>query len=209
MYTIVMQNTKELVKTVETNLYQRENLVDKIQFLIPEQYEDIKLADFTATLKYADPNLVAHAEILQLDEELYKGYLRYVLPIDTSLTEYAGDIEIRITFSKTDLEAKKQYVLHTGTTVVSIQTVKDYYTFVPDESLEFVDQKIGELDAKISALEAIATTYDQKKADNITYDENKIQLTSNGEKIGNAITIITDEEGNPGIIDTEFEVVEF
>lgn len=209
MYTIVMQNTKELVKTVETNLYQRENLVDKIQFLIPEQYEDIKLADFTATLKYADPNLVAHAEILQLDEELYKGYLRYVLPIDTSLTEYAGDIEIRITFSKTDLEAKKQYVLHTGTTVVSIQTVKDYYTFVPDESLEFVDQKIGELDAKISALEAIATTYDQKKADNITYDENKIQLTANGEKIGNAITIITDEEGNPGIIDTEFEVVEF
>ena len=40
------------------------------------------------------------------------------------------------------------------------------------------------LEAKIQATEKIAETYDKEKADNITYEDSKIQLTSNGEKIG-------------------------
>ena len=207
LYTIIMNKQKELIVTEKTYLYQRENLADKIQFLIPPEYNDLSLTDFTAVLKYVDQGNVAHAETLTKDDELYKGQIRYTLPIDTSLTRFAGDISIRITFSKVDMDTKKQYVLHTSEITITISPLSDYYSFVPDESLEFVDQLVGTLEAKIDATEKIAETYDKKKADNITYDDNKIQLTSNGEKIGNSITIVSGD--NPGIIDTEFEVVEF
>ena len=207
LYTIIMNKQKELIVTEKTYLYQRENLADKIQFLIPPEYNDLSLTDFTAVLKYVDQGNVAHAETLTKDDELYKGKIRYTLPIDTSLTRFAGDISIRITFSKVDMDTKKQYVLHTSEITITISPLSDYYSFVPDESLEFVDQLVGTLEAKIGATEKIAETYDKKKADNITYDDNKIQLTSNGEKIGNSITIVSGD--NPGIIDTEFEVVEF
>lgn len=207
LYTIIMNKQKELIVTEKTYLYQRENLADKIQFLIPPEYNDLSLTDFTAVLKYVDQGNVAHAETLTKDDELYKGKIRYTLPIDTSLTRFAGDISIRITFSKVDMDTKKQYVLHTSEITITISPLSDYYSFVPDESLEFVDQLVGTLEAKIDATEKIAETYDKKKADNIIYNDNKIQLTSNGEKIGDSITIVSGD--NPGIIDTEFDVVEF
>lgn len=201
-----MDNHKQLVTTVRQTIYQRENLVDKIQFLFPQKYENFNLSEFTATLKYVDQANVPHSENLQLQEELYKDRLRYFLPLDTSLTKFAGDIEIRITLSKVDLVEKKQYVLHTGTAVISVSPLKDYYAFSADESLEIIDQIVGQLDAKIEAVEKIAETYDMNKADNITYEESKLQLTSNGQKIGDAITIIGGDI--PGE-DSEFEVVEF
>ena len=206
MYSIVMQNDKSLRVTQKTTLYQREKLVDKIEILIPQQYEEMDLSEFTAILKYLDQGNVAHAEILTIDKELYNGYLRCVFPVDTKLNQFAGGIRIRITLSKTDLENKKQYVLHTGETVISISPLEDYYAFVTDESLEYIDQIVGNLDAKIEVLSKISETYDKEKADNITYDNNKIQLTSNGQKIGDYITI---EDGGGGIIENEFDIIEF
>ena len=63
LYTIVMNKNKELVTTVKTTLYQREKLIDKIQFLIPEMYNKLSLSDFTVILKYVDQANVPHAEI--------------------------------------------------------------------------------------------------------------------------------------------------
>lgn len=208
MYIVVMQKDKSLLATVTTTLYQHENLVDKVFFLFPQNYNGLELSECTAVIKYLDQGNVPHTEVLQKSEELYKDHLQYFLPIDSSLTKFAGDVKVRITFSKTDVAENKQYVLNTGEITISIAPLSDYYAFVPDESLEIVDQLIGKLDAKIAATEAIAEIYDKKKADNITYDENKLQLTSNGEKIGNAITIVGGDSPSPGD-SNEFEVVEF
>ena len=203
-----MQKDKSLIATVTTTLYQHEKLVDKIFFLFPQNYNGLELADCIAVIKYLDQGNVPHTEILQKSEELYKGHLQYFLPVDSSLTKFAGDVKVRITFSKTDVAENKQYILNTGEITISISPLSDYYAFVPDESLEIVDQMIGKLEARIAATEAIAEIYDKKKADNITYDENKLQLTSNGEKIGNAITIVGGDSPSPGD-NNEFEVVEF
>lgn len=206
MYTIVMGQDKSLITTVKETIYRREKLVDKIQFLIPQKYNDINLSDFTAILKYLDQTDTAHSEILVKDDELYKNHLRFTLPIDTNITKYDGDIHIRITLSKIDAEAQKQYVLHTGETTISVLPLSDYYAFVNDESLEFVDQIVGKLESKIDAVEKIAETYDKEKADNLSYEDNKLQLTSNGEKIGNAVVITSGGGTTPS---DEFEVVEF
>ena len=205
MYTIKMNDDKSLRATQKTILYQREKLVDKMQFLIPNTYEDVDLTDFTTVLKYKDQGSVAHMEILTKDEtQGYEGYTTYTLPIDTNLTQFAGDIEIRLTLLKTDLENKTQYVLHTGEIIITISTLEDYYTFVTDESLEYIDKIVGNLDAKIEALNKISEIYDETKVDNIVrYEDGKIQLTSNGIPIGDSVSVIDSESGE------DFKIIEF
>ena len=61
-----MDEHKQLVTTVRQTIYQRENLVDKIQFLLPEEYENHSLSDFTAILKYVDPTNVPHSEVQKI-----------------------------------------------------------------------------------------------------------------------------------------------
>lgn len=201
-----MNNDKSLTATVVTTLYQREKLADKIQILIPQKYGDLNLIEFTALLKYVDQANVPHAEILKKDAELYKEHIRYVLPVDTELTQYAGDITIRLTFTKTDMEVKKVFVVHTGELVIKISPLKDYYSFVPDESLEFVDQIVSDLQNKISALDKIADIYDKTKADNIQIKNGKtLQLLSNHIPIGDEVTVTGEDQDDGG----SFDIVEF
>lgn len=204
-----MNPDKSLVITKQTNIYRKENMVDKLKFLFPEKYQELELADCTATLKYTDTNNIPHAEILQKDEELYKGKLAYTLPLDSELTEFPGNINLRVTFTKIDMETQTQYVMHTGEVTITVLPLADYYNFVPDKSLEFVDQILGYFQTKIEAVEKIAETYDSEKADNISYENDKLQLTANGKLIGDSVTIVSGGgEGSGGDTD-DFEVVEF
>lgn len=205
-----MNDDKSLTATVVTTLYQREKLADKIQILIPPNYGELDLSEFTATLKYVDQANVPHAEILKKEAELYKEHIRYVLPVDTELTQYAGDITIRLTFTKTDMEARKVFVVHTGELVIKISPLKDYYSFVPDESLEFVDQIVSDLQNKISALDKIADIYDKTKADNIQIKNGKtLQLLSNHTPIGDEVTVFSEGSGGDTGCDGSFDIVEF
>lgn len=205
-----MNDDKSLTATVITTLYQREKLADKIQILIPQKYGDLKLAEFTALLKYVDQANVPHVETLHKDEDLYKEHIRYVLPVDTNLTQYAGDITIRITLQKNDMDVRKTYVVHTGELVIKINPLKDYYNFVPDESLEFVDQIVSNLQNKIEALDKVADAYDKTKADNIKIENgNEIQLLSNKIPIGDKIVVTNNDSGGETGGGCSFEIVEF
>lgn len=208
MYTILMNSDKSLVCTIKTTLYQRDKLVDKLQILIPQTYEDINLSDFTAVLKYVDQGNEVHSEILIQDEELYKeSYLRYTLPIDTNLTRFAGDIKLCLTLNKVDMEEMKEYSLNTGETTITIASLSDYYSFISDKSLSVIDQKVNELNVKLEAIDKMATTYDETKADNIKLDKgtSEIYLTAHDKQIGNKITIndlgnVIAEETKDGLI---------
>lgn len=192
MYTILMNSDKSLVCTTKTTLYQRDKLVDKLQILIPQTYEDINLSDFTAVLKYVDQGNEVHSEILIQDEELYKdSYLRYTLPIDTNLTRFAGNIKICLTLNKVDMEEMKEYSLNTGETTITITPLSDYYKFVSDESLSIIDQKVNELNVKLEAVDKMSTAYDETKADNIKLDKetSEIYLTAHNKQIGDKIAI--------------------
>lgn len=121
MYTIVMDDRKNLVQTVRTKLCQHDKLVDKMQFLIPNTYDGMDLTGFTVVLKYVDQGNVAHSELLRGDGTAdIDDYTRYILPVTSELTRFEGDIEIRITLTKNDYELGTQYVLNTKTTVIHI-----------------------------------------------------------------------------------------
>ena len=193
MYTILMREDKSLVCSHRTTLYQREKLVDKLEFIIPRVYGEINIEDCMIFLKYVDQGNVAQSEQLVKDEEIYKeNYIRCELPVDTKLTRFAGSISLHLTFIQIDNENyKENIVMHSGETTIEINPLKDIYSHVTDESLEILDNKILELQASIEAANILNESIDKEKADNIELDEysGKIKLISNGKEIGTPIEI--------------------
>lgn len=193
MYTILMLNDKSLVCSNRTTLYQREKLADKLQILIPKIYDDIDISECLIFLKYVDQGNVAQSEQLVKDEELYKeNYVRCVLPVDTNLTRFAGNISLHLTFIQIDKENfKENIVMHSGETEIEINPLKDIYAHVSDESLEVLDNKLLQLQASIEAANMLNESIDQNKADDIKLDVNdgKIKLISKGKEIGTPIEL--------------------
>lgn len=192
MYTILFKSEdKSLQATVRTKIYQRESLVDKFRFLIPQTYNDVDLSDFAVVLKYLDQGNEAQTEILTREDELYKDYYSYILPVDTNLTRFAGDITLHLTMSKVDMEEMKEYSLETGETTITISPLSDYYHFTSNKTFDVITQKVNELNVKLEAMDKMAATYDAAKADNIKLDteSSELYLTSNGKAIGDKISL--------------------
>lgn len=209
-FTILMNNVeKTLTVTKRISLRQHENLVDKLIFIVPYQYnEDIDLREFNVVLEWIDPTNVAHMDTLEPDEAVYKeNYQRYFLPVTSPLNRYAGDIKAKLVFTKTDFETKKRYKLETSEVVIAIETIADYYAVLPDESFSKINDSIDRLEAQSKALIAAAEVYDKTKADNHVIDGGELYLTANGEKIGDGLNIATvsipdvEDDIDDGIID--------
>lgn len=211
MYTILMNADKTLSQTVRTTLLQKENMVDKLCFILPDSYNGISLVDANVVVEYTTPTNLVKAEFLVPDEELYKEhYVRYFLPLGTELTESAGDIELRLSLTKVDVETLIKYVLHTYPTSITISPLKDLYDIDVDKSFGFVDSMMLKLDAKIKALEMISGTY----TDNLPYDlgvdeDNKLHLVTKAEPFtGEGVSMYVptedpDENPGDGVIDLD------
>lgn len=201
MYTILMRNDKSLIATNRTTIYQREKLVDKLEFLIPYQYADLDIRDCMIVLKYVDQGNIAQSESLTKDDDLYKdNYVRCVLPVNTKITKFAGNLTLRLTFIKVNENSESDVVMHSGETTLTVNPLKDMYAHVTDESLEILDKQMIEMKAMLDAANALNEAIDKEKADDLSYENNTLQLVSNGVKIG-----------TPKVLDqaNEFDIVEF
>lgn len=178
MYTIIMNDDKQLVTTVRKTIYQRENMVDNIQFLFPEFYENINLSDCTAVLKYIDIGNELHSEILSKDSELYKGKVRFILPINTKLTRFAGNIIIRISITKINITTGiSNEVLKTGECVISV---------LPDNTIIVSD----DLTEKLATLESQIAELSNSQVDDLSLTNDLLQVTANGVTKGEGVKII-------------------
>ena len=203
MYTFLLNKDKSLLATERIKIYQREKLVDKVQFILPQSYEDIDLTNKNVSiiLKYVDQEGNAQSEFLVKDDELYKdNYVRCELPIDTNITKFAGNITLHLTIIYLDVENQINQVMHSSETILTISPLKDMYVNINDKSLEILDQKIIELQASIEAANILNESIDKNKADDLSYEDNTLQLMSNGKKIGTPQTL---DQLN------EFEIVNF
>ena len=126
MYSIVMDKNKCLIKSCGITLHQGESLIDKLQFLIPKEYNGFDLGTFTAKVRYILPGNVSGSEDLNINEELYNGtHYSFTLPIDSKISTIAGDVTLYLTFLKIDDIAKKKYQMTTSKVTL---TVKPYET---------------------------------------------------------------------------------
>ena len=195
MYTILVQDTNELVVSIKERIMQRSKLVDSLHFLVDPIYKELDMAEFTVMMEYLLPVSKEYkSEILVLSDELYKEKLEYKLPIDTKLTSEHGKIEVQLTFVKVDLDEEGnsiQYVRKTTPTVITIVPIAAWSDIVPDEALNAIDQKLLKVDAQIRALSETGDVLSAIKADNIVLDSetHELYLTANGALIGDNVHI--------------------
>ena len=156
MYTITMKSNKQLIATQTPKIYQRENAIDSIQFLIPRLYDEREMMNFDYILTYVDPLGTVHTELLTKDEEIYKDeFIRIILPITTKITALSGDVIMNITGTWVDPADETGYILHTGDYTLTVNPLKDLYSLVPDEALGAIDARMAEMSAKIKALDIL------------------------------------------------------
>ena len=195
MYTILVNETNELVTSVRERIMQRSKLVDSLHFLVDPTYKGIDMSDFTVMMEYILPiSREYKTEILVKSDALYKDKLEYKLPFDTSLTKEAGEIEIQLTFSRVLLDAdgnSKQQVRKTTPTTVTIVPISAWSDIIADSALTALDQRLIQVDAMINAANEMSQYVYDNKADNIYYDENGkyVQLTANGQPIGDRVAL--------------------
>lgn len=201
MYTILIGNDNSLTTTCRERIMQRSKLVDNLCFLAYPIYKEQNMAEYTVLLEYVLPcSRKYRTEILELSNEMYEDHLKYLLPFDTQLTSEAGEIEAQITFAKADIDDKGnsiQRVRKTSTVKITIVPISAWSDIIPDSALSAIDQRIIKVDAQIKALDEMGEILHNSKADNLSYENNKLQLLANGKKIGKAVTIKAAAENEP------------
>ena len=196
MYTIVVQDTNTMLVTVRERIMQRSKLMDSLHFLVDPLYKDeIDMTEFTAVMEYITPvSREYKTELLTLSEELYKNKLEYKLPFDTKLTKEAGDIEVQLSFTKTDIDEdglSYQYVRKTSPCVITITPISAWSDIIPDNALTALDQRMLKVDAQIKALSETGDILAMTKADNIVLDNetHEVYLTADGNRSGDKINL--------------------
>ena len=195
MYTILVNDDNTLTTSVRERIMQRSKLVDSLHFLVSPTYKELDMTDFTVTMEYILPVSKEYvSEVLVKSEELYKEMLEYKLPFNTDLTKEAGEIEVKLTFSKVDLDEDGnniQYVRKISATSITIIPVESWCDIIPDKALDAIDQRIIKTDAQIKALIEANEITRLEKADNLVLDnENKeLYLTAEGNQIGDKVKL--------------------
>lgn len=214
MYTILLNETNELITSVKERIMQRSKLVDNLHFLVDPIYKGHDMSEFMATMEYLLPaSKELHTEQLTLSDELYKEKLEYKLPFDTTLTKEAGKIEVQLTFTKIEMDEEgqtTQYVRKTSPASITIVPISAWSDIVADSALGIIDQRLIQTEAMINALNDLSQEIYDNKADNIVFNTNKIQLVANGKPIGDPVSL---DEAHDQLIDDSadgnIKVVEF
>lgn len=128
MYSIVMDKNKFLIKSCGIVIHQGESLVDKIQFLIPKDYNGYDLSTFTSKVRYILPGNVSGSEDLTINKELYNDtHYSFILPVDSKISTIAGDVILYLTFLKVDNVMKKKYQMSTRKVTLTIKPYETAY----------------------------------------------------------------------------------
>lgn len=180
MFTIVMQPNKELIITNGVTIYERECNVDVLRFLIPPQYtegaEVFNIADYVVACKVKTASGKVWVQKLECEEVSYKGRLDYRMNLDADFTQSAGMNTIYLTFLKAITQedgSVKEHVFHSGDIHIEIQR-KDEYVFIPDKSLQMIDQMILALNERMNKLDSMVEDVSELRANDIEIIDGEI-----------------------------------
>ncbi len=207
-YTIIVCDDGSLYGSCKSKIMQREKLFNKLWFLVPPCYNGYDMSRCTVTMRYLLPiSKKFVTETLILSEDKYEEYLKYVLPIDSNLTKEFGDIELNLTFTLLSVDNNGnivQRVRKTENHALHVTQLPDWDSFIPDEALSALDQRILKQDAQIKALADLAILLDNNQVDNLVYNETEdtLQLSANGVAVGNKVSV-------KDMIDDGIPVVDF
>lgn len=197
-YVILVNEDNTLTASRKERIMQRSKLFNNLWFLAEPTYNGYDISACTVVMEYILPiSKKYYSDILELSEQGYQEYLKYVVPIDSKLTAEAGEVELQLTFIYSDLNENGesvQRVRKTSTAKLNIIPISAWSDIVPDSALGALDQRIIKMDAQIKELLNLGDAYDAAKADNIAYDADKqtLQLLSGVNKIGDEVSLNVD-----------------
>lgn len=195
MYVILVNEDNTLTASKKERIMQRSKLFDSLWFLAEPMYKNYEMNKCTVVMEYILPVSRKYcSDILELSDEGYQEYLKYVVPFDSKLTAEAGEVELQLTFIYSDLDdngESMQRVRKTSTAKVNIVPISAWSDIIPDSALGALDQRIIKMDAQIKELLDLGDVYDATKADNLAYDADKqtLQLLSCANKIGDEVSL--------------------
>nr|DAT72700.1 MAG TPA: hypothetical protein [Caudoviricetes sp.] len=197
-YVILVNEDNTLTASKKERIMQRSKLFNNLWFLAEPTYNGYDMSACTVVMEYILPiSKKYHSDILELSEDGYQEYLKYVVPIDSKLTAETGEVELQLTFIYSDLDENGesvQRVRKTSTAKLNIIPISAWSDIIPDSALGALDQRIIKMDAQIKELLDLGDAYDAAKADNIAYDADKqtLQLLSGENKIGDEVSLNVD-----------------
>lgn len=211
-YVILVNPDDSLYGSKKERLMQRQKLVNKIVFIVDSVYNDIDMTDATVMLEYLLPvSKKYETEILTLSKERYNGcFLQYELPLDTKLSSEAGEVELQLTFVKTELDEYGkdiQRVRKTSTTTINIIPISAWSDIIPDAALSSLDGRLIKFDSQMRAMNDYMNVLDANKVDNLVYNsaEETLQLTSKGIGIGNKVSVRDMLDDGIPVVDLNYE----
>lgn len=212
-YVILVNEDNTLTASKKERIMQRSKLFNNLWFLAEPTYNGYDMSTCTVVMEYILPiSKKYHSDILELSEEGYQEYLKYVVPIDSKLTAETGEVELQLTFIYSDLDENGesvQRVRKTSTAKLNIVPISAWSDIIPDSALGALDQRIIKMDAQIKELLDLGDAYDAAKADNLAYDADKqtLQLLSGVNKIGDEVSLNVDG-GSDGTTAVDFSGLE-
>ena len=200
MYTIFITEDNELNAHVRERIMQRSKLVDNLHFLTAPLYKGQDMSKYTVMMEYFKPVSKQYkSELLTRSKDLYENCIEYILPLDTEVTSEPGSVEIQLTFTYIEMDedgAVIQRVRKTSPGELKITPIAAWSDFIPDEALSALDQRLLYLLARQQHLEDLQNAYMEEKADDISYENNVLQLLANGKKIGSKHEIASGQSSN-------------
>ena len=197
MYTILVCDDNSLYGSCKSKIMQKEKLVNKLCFLVAPHYNGYDMSQFTVTMRYLLPiSREFVTETLELSDERYEEYLKYILPVDTNLTKEWGNIELNLTFTMVGTDDNGnvvQRVRKTDNYYLNVAQIPDWDTLIPDSALSALDQRILKQDAQIKALADLADAFEGNinLVDNLVYNDTEatLQLSAKGVGVGDKVSV--------------------
>lgn len=195
--TFLLKDDHTVQHTVKSPVLEKTSNIESINFVCPKTYNDLDMSTFDLVLTYKLPvsKAVKIVNLTLSDAEYKDDYLLYTLPVTAkNITSEVGDVELTFTQMKVELDAdtgeQTKYVRSYNTAVLPILAVTNYVN-LDDSGLNQLAELYLANKAEIEALKILADQIYAEKADDIALDaENQLlQLTNNGEKIGTGIAL--------------------
>lgn len=180
-----LEKNKCIVLVYGSNLYVAENNADVIKFYIPKIYDDINMEENIYTLRMILPNGTYYPLMLN-KEDSYMDYIIYSALIDSTMTQNAGDISMELSV----INADKNIIFKTNVFYITV-----YESIGNGDMSEDQKDQLDWLTMEVAKL-------NKNKADNIYLDDNtnELQLSSNGELIGDKVILPESSESSEIII---------
>lgn len=189
MFYIKLDENMDLVITVREPLFRGDNLNRKLVYLMPLTIGDIDMMTAYVYLNYIRADGVADVVVMERMEEMYnESYYQYTLPVTCKLTRCPGEVCTWIhIYTGTPSNPSIQ---KTGECMLQIQDSKNMDDYFCDHQITAIYQLQKSIDENTKKID----TGLSGKADGISYDDEtrKLQLTANGEAVGDAVVVPSD-----------------